>query len=101
MQMSYSKADLLSEELFLLSESASLKDKLFYKLLRTKKVPLIINIPQTYLARARILCDDLERITEEEVDIEFLIEVVLQDFVYELAKLNNGPLPAFQFLMDR
>lgn len=101
--MSYSQLDLLEEERFLTSGEATWKYRILYKLLYTKKVHLEIRVPLTYFKRAEVFCDDLMRITDEEYELfpETLIDILVQDFIQELARNSTGPRAPYEYLMDK
>lgn len=99
--MKYSKADLLGDELYLLSNQATWKGKFLTRLFKTKKVKLQLQLPQLYVSRGEILCDDIERMTGETIDLSFIVDVLSYDFVNELARSKSGPLAPFRYLMDR
>lgn len=99
--MKYSQADLIGDELYLRSDDATWRGKLLTRLFKTKKVRLELQIPQTYLLRGEILCDDINRMTDDIIDVAFIIDVLCYDFVNELARSKTGPLAPFRYLMDR
>jgi hypothetical protein len=97
--MKYSALDLIGEERYLKSGEASWKYKLFFKWLASKEVILNLRIPETYLERGWMVCEDIKRLTDMEVEPKFILSVLVDSFLKELAK--KGSLSAYEYLMDR
>lgn len=99
--MKYSRADILGSQLSMLTSESTFNKMLNRLFLKSKKVRLVLHIPQLYVSRGMILCDDIERMSGEIIDIPFIIDVLCSDFVNELARSKSGPLAPFRYLMDR
>ncbi|WP_100374767.1 hypothetical protein [Bacillus sp. FJAT-45037] len=98
--MKYSKADLIGEKQYLNSGEASWKYKLLFKWFPSKEINLALHLPESYLERAWLLCQDIERITEEEgLTPKILLNVLVRSFLLELAK--KGSMPAYEYLLER
>ncbi|WEG19188.1 hypothetical protein PQ478_21785 (plasmid) [Alkalihalophilus pseudofirmus] len=97
--MKYSGADLIGEERYLKSGEASWRYKLLFKWLASKDVTLHLRFPETYLKRCWLMCDDIKRYADEEIEPDFILSVLVESFLTELAK--RGSLLAYEYLMER
>ncbi|ADC52276.1 hypothetical protein BpOF4_21404 (plasmid) [Alkalihalophilus pseudofirmus OF4] len=99
MNKKYSEVDLLGLKRHLQSGRSSFLYKFRYRRFFSREVTFSLRLPSTYLDRGEILCEDIERLIEEEVEIEHLLSMILLDFLKKMSKL--GAMAAFQYLVDR
>lgn len=90
MQRTYSRLDLIQEELAKL-ENKSFLDRALHILLSTKHVYLTIQIPSQLIVRANVLCEDITIIgeLEKKFHISDLVCVLFNDFLNVVRKEEN------------
>lgn len=92
----YSSANLIDEELSLIS-SSDFVSKMIYKMTKTTTISLKIEVPLTIYLRAEILCEDIMELSEMPFYQNDLMNLLYNDFLL-YAKKNPDPMSMFNRL---
>lgn len=92
----YSRADLLKEELALIS-SSDLFGRFLQKVNKTSTVLLTIEVPLNLYLRAEVFCEDIQELAEMPFVQNDLINLLYNDFL-TYAKKNPDPRALFRLL---